>query len=182
MAFKSLFVSVVLLTVASTREPPTEKTRETEESFGQHGSIPREIFTASWAVEITEGVQKMADKIARQYGFNNLGEVYSFIDNNYSLNAQYLFAVGWIGKHLPLPVECQGEIKSSKVLSLYYKGNHLSSERCVSANILFRNEKSSGISLLRLDMLSNRLSDQQLLTLTECLKILSSHYSGNSGP
>ena len=55
-------MSVVLLTVASTREPPTEKTRETEESFGQHGSIPREIFTASWAVEITEGGQKMADK------------------------------------------------------------------------------------------------------------------------
>ena len=75
MAVSSLFVSVVLLTVASTREPPTEKTRETKEYFGKNESIPREIFTASWAVEITEGGQKMADKIARQYGFNNLGEV-----------------------------------------------------------------------------------------------------------
>ena len=75
MALCSLFVSVVVLTVASTREPAQEKTRGPSKYFGQHKSIPREIFTTSWAVEITEGGQKMADMISRQYGFNNLGEV-----------------------------------------------------------------------------------------------------------
>ena len=35
----------------------------------------REIYTASWAVEITEGGDKMADKIAMRYGFQNIGRV-----------------------------------------------------------------------------------------------------------
>lgn len=65
-----LLVSVAVLTVASTMEAVWDNT--TRPSYS---SIPRDIYTASWAVEITEGGQKMADKIARQHGFNNLGEV-----------------------------------------------------------------------------------------------------------
>ena len=33
------------------------------------------VYTASWAVEITQGGDKMADRIARRYGFRNLGKV-----------------------------------------------------------------------------------------------------------
>ena len=33
------------------------------------------VYTASWAVEITQGGDKMADYIARRYGFRNLGKV-----------------------------------------------------------------------------------------------------------
>ena len=33
------------------------------------------VYTASWAVEITQGGDKMADYIARRYGFHNLGKV-----------------------------------------------------------------------------------------------------------
>lgn len=32
-------------------------------------------YTATWAVEIAEGGDKMADVIARRYGFTNLGKV-----------------------------------------------------------------------------------------------------------
>ena len=35
----------------------------------------QEIYTASWAVQITEGGDKMADKIAMKYGFQNIGRV-----------------------------------------------------------------------------------------------------------
>ena len=35
----------------------------------------REIFTANWAVEIAEGGDKMANKIASRYGFQNVGRV-----------------------------------------------------------------------------------------------------------
>ena len=35
----------------------------------------REIYTASWAVEITEGGDKMADRIASRYGLQNVGRV-----------------------------------------------------------------------------------------------------------
>lgn len=34
-----------------------------------------EIYTSSWAVEIVEGGDKMADKIASEHGFRNLGKV-----------------------------------------------------------------------------------------------------------
>ena len=35
----------------------------------------QEIYTASWAVEIVEGGDKMADTIASRYGFQNIGKV-----------------------------------------------------------------------------------------------------------
>ena len=37
----------------------------------------RDIYTASWAVEITEGGKKMADVIANRHGFINVGKVMS---------------------------------------------------------------------------------------------------------
>ena len=38
-------------------------------------SSQKEVYTASWAVKVTEGGQKMADVIAHQHGFINLGNV-----------------------------------------------------------------------------------------------------------
>ena len=35
----------------------------------------QEIYTASWAVEVVEGGDKMADTIASRYGFQNIGKV-----------------------------------------------------------------------------------------------------------
>ena len=32
-------------------------------------------YTTSWVVEITEGGEKMAERIAQQYGFSNVGKV-----------------------------------------------------------------------------------------------------------
>ena len=37
------------------------------------------FYTASWAVEIIQGGEKMTDHVAKQYGFNNLGKVMSYI-------------------------------------------------------------------------------------------------------
>ena len=34
-----------------------------------------EIYTASWVVEITEGGKQIADSIADQFGFKNLGRL-----------------------------------------------------------------------------------------------------------
>ena len=35
----------------------------------------QDIYTASWAVEIMKGGDKMADTIASRYGFQNIGKV-----------------------------------------------------------------------------------------------------------
>ena len=53
----------------------------TEKRKGYYSHAVREecelsaVYTASWAVEITQGGDKMADHIARRYGFRNLGKV-----------------------------------------------------------------------------------------------------------
>ena len=56
--------------------------RTTEGTGKSAGSATREEetnqrvrYTATWAVEIAEGGDKMADVIARRYGFRNLGKV-----------------------------------------------------------------------------------------------------------
>ena len=36
---------------------------------------PKLRYTASWAVEITEGGEKMAEQVARRHGFINAGKV-----------------------------------------------------------------------------------------------------------
>ena len=45
-----------------------------------------ERYTSSWAVEIVEGGDKMADKIASKHGFRNLGRVCVHINVAYSYN------------------------------------------------------------------------------------------------
>lgn len=41
----------------------------------QGDAAKQDIYTASWAVEIMEGGDKMADMIASRYGFQNIGKV-----------------------------------------------------------------------------------------------------------
>jgi len=43
--------------------------------FRNDGTDQRSQYTSSWAVEITEGGEKMAERIARRYGFINAGKV-----------------------------------------------------------------------------------------------------------
>ena len=48
---------------------------ESERIFRNDETDRRLQYTASWAVEITEGGEKMAERIARRYGFMNAGKV-----------------------------------------------------------------------------------------------------------
>ena len=48
---------------------------ESERIFRNDETDQRLRYTASWAVEITEGGEKMAERIARRYGFINAGKV-----------------------------------------------------------------------------------------------------------
>ena len=48
---------------------------ESERIFKNDETDQRSQYTASWAVEITEGGEKMAERIARRYGFINAGKV-----------------------------------------------------------------------------------------------------------
>ena len=41
----------------------------------QGDAAKQDIYTASWAVEIMKGGDKMADTIASRYGFQNIGKV-----------------------------------------------------------------------------------------------------------
>ena len=42
---------------------------------GERERNQRRRYTASWAVEITEGGDKAADKVAQRHGYRNLGKV-----------------------------------------------------------------------------------------------------------
>ena len=48
---------------------------EGKQSLRKDETDQRSKYTASWAVEITEGGEKMAERIAQRYGFSNLGKV-----------------------------------------------------------------------------------------------------------
>ena len=48
---------------------------ESKRSVRNDDTDQRSRYTASWAVEITEGGEKMAERIARRYGFSNVGKV-----------------------------------------------------------------------------------------------------------
>ena len=48
---------------------------ESERVFRNNETDQRSQYTASWAVEITEGGEKMAERIALKYGFINAGKV-----------------------------------------------------------------------------------------------------------
>jgi len=48
---------------------------ESERIFRNDETDQRSQYTSSWAVEITEGGEKMAERIALKYGFFNAGKV-----------------------------------------------------------------------------------------------------------
>lgn len=67
-----LAVNLALLLVPRT----TEGTGKSQAPAVENEGVNRRLrYTASWAVEIAEGGDKMADVIARRYGFRNLGKV-----------------------------------------------------------------------------------------------------------
>lgn len=76
--FSLLLLSLMVLAATRSTETQGSKKKVPEVYNGLQGSIPRTFYTASWAIEITEGGAKMADVIARRNGFTNLGEVSYF--------------------------------------------------------------------------------------------------------
>ena len=62
-----VFIGLFLHTVA--------KQKENSYIVEQQSSKPNVTYTASWAVEITEGGEQMADTVAHRHGFRNLGKV-----------------------------------------------------------------------------------------------------------
>ena len=52
-----------------------QATKESPYAVDKLEKNQRDVYTASWAVEITKGGDKMADIIANQHGFINLGKV-----------------------------------------------------------------------------------------------------------
>ena len=72
-----LLVSLqVLLTVGLGTAPDQTEKRKGHYSYAvRDESELSVVYTASWAVEITQGGDKMANYIARRYGFQNLGKV-----------------------------------------------------------------------------------------------------------
>ena len=66
---------VALVIVASFKETKGAN-KKLKPVYGvKRDETKQEIYTASWAVEIVEGGDKMADTIASRYGFQNIGEV-----------------------------------------------------------------------------------------------------------
>ena len=60
---------LLLIALAAVAAKMREDLHDMQEN--RHG----DIYTASWAVEITDGGKKMADVVAQQNGFINLGKV-----------------------------------------------------------------------------------------------------------
>ena len=53
--------------------------------------IAEKRYTSSWAVEITEGGDNMADETAARYGFRNLGKVTCWYTNKRTNNVFHLY-------------------------------------------------------------------------------------------
>ena len=72
-----IFVGFAIITVHFLHVTEGKEEKSTRRyPFLEDANRPmREIYTASWAVEIAEGGDKMADKIASRYGFQNVGKV-----------------------------------------------------------------------------------------------------------
>ena len=76
MALSSLlFASLALLAAAGTTQAQAAEKRRPGAFEGRQQRVPRAFYTTSWAVEITSGGEKMADAVARRYGFYNFGKV-----------------------------------------------------------------------------------------------------------
>ena len=71
-AFTTAILASLAILAATTRAQP-EKLRG--HALRDYNSERRAVYTASWAVEITQGGEKMAEHVAERYGFNNLGKV-----------------------------------------------------------------------------------------------------------
>ena len=71
-----LIVIIITLSVNGTNE----KSRDTYTAPANNDYL-QEIYTTSWAVNIVEGGKKMADAVAKRYGFNNLGDVRVYSNN-----------------------------------------------------------------------------------------------------
>ena len=82
-AFHLLLVgsAVLVATTLGTTPGKVEKRRRHDYSYAvrDESTPPSAVYTTSWAVEITQGGEKMADYIARRYGFHNLGKVKGLI-------------------------------------------------------------------------------------------------------
>ena len=70
----SIIVFILLVTARGEFEAlrdSIESRNDTQHKNNQSG----DIYTNTWVVEITEGGKEMADMIAEQYGFINLGKL-----------------------------------------------------------------------------------------------------------
>ena len=64
-------------------------------------------YTASWAVEITSGGDKMADVVARRHGYRNLGKVANLlVIEARSCNISQGARVGWSYNNCHCPPTC----------------------------------------------------------------------------
>ena len=61
--------------LASAVSAAVDKMVTAEERDRNREQSQRVRYTASWAVEITEGGDKTADVVARRHGYRNLGKV-----------------------------------------------------------------------------------------------------------
>ena len=77
MDFQKLLVLVVLVVafLLGSAASKAEKTVTSEDRDRERERNQRVRYTASWAVEITEGGDKAADVIAQRHGYRNLGKV-----------------------------------------------------------------------------------------------------------
>ena len=69
----SVVILITIIEVAGTNH--NNKGENDVHASRKNAYVSSEIYTTSWAVEITEGGQVMADKIADKYGFKNLGRI-----------------------------------------------------------------------------------------------------------
>ena len=69
------FIVLCYLLSAAAASLPQKKTVATVQEDRERERRQRVRYTASWAVEITEGGEKMADLVARRHGYRNLGKV-----------------------------------------------------------------------------------------------------------
>jgi hypothetical protein len=120
----------------------------------------REIYTASWAVEIAEGGDKMADKIASRYGFQNVGKIGG-------LSGVYHFQLSGLEK---------ANLRTNSPYTV--KSDALQSEPCVSHQFSAFGCYKNLTCFTRLGLLINKSSSQDLQSPTWFLQILSFKISG----
>ena len=66
---------IAITLLATAVSAAVDKTATAEDRDRDRERSQRVRYTASWAVEITEGGDKTADVVARRHGYRNLGKV-----------------------------------------------------------------------------------------------------------